>query len=62
MLRGIYGFYLFFFVQEVFVLGMLVLPLGYLASLLIKTRILLQNRPLLGKRDAFLSSNVCNMN
>ena len=44
MLR-IYSFYLFFLVLFVFLAGVLLVPFGYLASLLIKIRLLCFNKP-----------------
>ena len=55
MLRGIYAFYLFFFSLFVFVLGLSLTPLGYVAILLIKLRLLLRDASIHSKQEAFMS-------
>ena len=54
MLRGIYAFYLFFFTLLVFLLGVSLTPLGYLASLFIKLRLLLRDIVIGFKHETFM--------
>ena len=54
MLRGIYAFYLFFFVTVFFVSGVALVPLGYLATLIVKSRLVLKAAKLPVKREAFM--------
>ena len=42
MLRGIYAFHLVFFALAVFVLGILLIPLGYVAVLVTRGRLILR--------------------
>ena len=45
LLRGIYSFYLAIFSACFFILGLAIVPLGYLAILGIRIRVLLQSQP-----------------
>ena len=57
MLRGIYAFYLFFFTLLVFLLGVSLTPLGYLATLLIKLRLFSRDISIQFKREAFMCNS-----
>ena len=56
MLRGIYAFYLFFFVLLVFTMGLILIPFGYFATLITKIRLLYNKKLPSQKLDMLMSS------
>ena len=62
MLRGIYAFYLFFFLLLVFTLGLILIPFGYFATLIIKIRLIYNRKLPSEEKEVLMSSSPANPN
>ena len=54
MLRGIYAFYLSFFILLLFLIGICLIPFGFTATLIIKIRLLWRSKIIKFKQDGFM--------
>ena len=55
MLRAIYAFHLFFFGAFVFLIGLILIPFGYAATLFARIRLILRESWILNKREWFMA-------